>query len=54
MPRKWVPALAAVAGVALTAPVAAELVIDGVDEALERNIRAFIALDDEPCEPRTG
>ena len=49
MPHKWIPALAA-AGVALAAPAAAELAIDGVDEALEQNIRAFTALDDEACD----
>jgi translocation and assembly module TamA len=50
MPHKWILALPAIIGWLLAAPAAAELVVSGVDATLERNIRAFIALDDEPCD----
>ena len=51
MPHKWLAACSLViAGATLVAPAAAEVIVSGVDEALERNIRAFIGLDDEDCD----
>jgi translocation and assembly module TamA len=46
--RQLVFALALLTG--LPAAAAAALDISGLDEALERNVRAFVSLDDEPCD----
>lgn len=42
--------LAATAGAVWSAPAAAELNVAGVDEEMERNIRAFVTIAAEPCD----
>ena len=43
-------AIAVVAGALLPAAARPELAVSGVDGELERNVLAFVALDDEPCD----
>ena len=43
-------AIAVVAGALLPATARPELVVSGVDGELERNVRAFVSLEDEPCD----
>jgi translocation and assembly module TamA len=50
MPHRKPLTLAVLVGILLPASVQAELNLEGVDGELARNVLAFVALDDEPCD----